>query len=159
LTELSKKKPQKGYRWTFLTGDGKMIYYNYQPGRGGERPLNILKDFKGHLQTDGYAVYDELPLENITVFYCMAHARRKIYDGQSNNEKLASYALQEITKLYAIEQACQEEQLNEEQIKNCRNKENFLILKALGDWMKNEDQQLRPKSPIAQAFAYSIKRW
>ncbi|RFM34708.1 hypothetical protein DXN04_15705 [Chitinophaga silvisoli] len=69
-----------------------MIYYDYQPGRGGERPLNILKDFKGHLQADGYAVYDELPLEDITVFYCMAHARRKIYDAQSNNEKLASYA-------------------------------------------------------------------
>lgn len=159
LDRAKQKETHKGYFWTFLTGDGKMIYYDYQPGRGGERPLNILKDFKGHLQADGYAVYDELPLENITVFYCMAHARRKIYDARSNNEQLASYALQEIAKLYAIEQACQEEQLTEEQIKERRNKESLPILKALGDWMKNEYQQLRPKSLIAQAFAYSIKRW
>lgn len=159
LDKAKQKETHKGYYWTFLSGDGKLIYYDYQADRGGERPLNILKDFKGHLQVDGYVVYDELPLADITVFYCMAHACRKIYDAQSNNEQLASHALGEIARLYAIELACQDEQLNEEQIKVRRNKESLPILKALGDWMQKEYQQLRPKSPIAQAFAYSIKRW
>ncbi|WP_394363858.1 IS66 family transposase [Chitinophaga sancti] len=67
------KETQKGFFRTFLTGDGQMIYYDYQPGRGGERRLNILKAFKSHLKADGYTVYGELPLEIITVFYCFAH--------------------------------------------------------------------------------------
>ena len=78
LDRAKEKETHKGYYWSYLTGDGKLIYYDYQPGRGGERPLSVLKDFKGHLQVDGYAVYDELPLDDIVVFYCMAHARRRI---------------------------------------------------------------------------------
>ncbi|SFW90703.1 Transposase IS66 family protein [Chitinophaga sancti] len=65
---------------------------------------------------------------------------------------LQSYALQEIAKLYGIEQACQKEPLNEEQIKDRRNNESLPILKALGDWMKKEYQQLRPKSLITQTL-------
>ncbi|WQD59610.1 transposase [Chitinophaga sancti] len=43
LDRTKQKETHKGYFWTFLMGDSKMIYYDYQPGRGGERPLNILK--------------------------------------------------------------------------------------------------------------------
>lgn len=56
LDKAKQKETHKGYFWTYLTGDGRMIYYDYQPGRGGDKPMNILKDFKGHLQVDGYAV-------------------------------------------------------------------------------------------------------
>ncbi|SFW90812.1 IS66 family transposase [Chitinophaga sancti] len=159
LDRAKEKETHKGYYWSYLTGDGKLIYYDYQPGRGGERPLSILKDFKGNLQVDGYAIYDELPLEDITIFYCMAHARRRIYDAQSNNIKLASHALAEIAKLYAIEQECKDENLSEEQIKEYRLKKSIPILKEPGEWMVNEYKQLRPKTLIAKALAYSIKRW
>ena len=159
LDSAKKKETHKGYYWTYLTGDGRLIYYDYQPGRGGERALNVLKDFKGHLQVDGYAVYDQLPLNDVTVFYCMAHARRKIFDAQSNNQELATYALAEIAKLYAIEEECRQQQLSKEQIKSRRQKDSLPILTSLGSWMRKEYEKLRPKTPIAKAFAYSIKRW
>lgn len=87
------------------------------------------------------------------------HIRRKFIDTQSNDRARADYALAEIGKLYKIEQECQEQQLNTEQIQAKREKEAIPILVQLGKWMDTEYQKLRPQSPIAKAMAYSIKRW
>jgi len=159
LDKNIKRDTHKGFFWTYMTGDGRLIYYDYQPGRKGEYPIAILKYFKGHLQTDGYSVYDDLGIREITVFFCMAHARRKIYDALCNDKPRAEYALTEIKKLYAIDEQCRTEQLSEDEIKIKRQQEALPILESLGAWMKKEYEQLRPKSAIAKAFAYSIKRW
>jgi transposase len=159
LDNTKKKDTHQGYFWCYKAGNVPLIYYDYQPGRDGKRPLWILDQFKGHLQTDGYVVYSELGNKYIAVFYCMAHARRKIFDALANDKARAEYALGEINKLYAIEEACREQKLNIAQIKEKRGKEALPVLQQLGEWMRNEYEQLRPKTPIAQAFAYSIKRW
>lgn len=159
LDPAKKQSSHKGYYWTYLTGDGRMIYYDYHPGRDKARPLAILKSFTGYLQTDGYDVYDKLGIEGLTVFFCMAHARRKYYDSLSNDKARAEHALAEIGKLYQIEEECRKLQLNEEEVKAKRIKDAMPILKALGDWMNAEYVKLKPKSHIAQAMAYSIKRW
>jgi transposase len=159
LDNTKKKETHQGYFWVFKAGNAPLIYYDYQPGRDSHRPQEILNQFTGHLQTDGYTVYSKLDNKNITVFYCMAHARRKIFDAQGNDKARAEYALTEIRKLYDIEASCYEQQLNITQIKEKRQREAIPILQQLGEWMKKEYEQLRPKSAIAQAFAYSIKRW
>ncbi|MBK7968147.1 MAG: transposase [Bacteroidetes bacterium] len=33
-------------------------FFDYRKGRGREGPQELLKNFKGYLQTDGYGVYD-----------------------------------------------------------------------------------------------------
>lgn len=159
LDNTQKKDTHQGYFWTYKTGNAPLIYYDYQPGRDSERPQEILNQFKGHLQTDGYTAYSKLENKSITGFYCMAHARRKIFDAQSNDKARAEYVLTEMHKLYEIEEKCRIQQLPVEQIKEKRIKEALPILKDLGKWMKKEYEQLRPKTAIAQAFAYSIKRW
>ena len=159
LDNAKKKDTHQGYFWVYKAGNAPLIYYDYQPGRDGKRPLWILDQFKGHLQTDGYSVYTSLGNKDIIVFYCMAHARRKIFDAQTNDNARAEHVLTEMRKLYAIEQSCYEQQLNIAQIKEKRQQEAIPILQQLGEWMKKEYEQLRPKTAIAQAFAYSIKRW
>jgi transposase len=159
LDNTKKKDTHQGYFWTYKAGNAPLIYYDYQPGRDSERPQEILNQFKGHLQTDGYTVYAKLNNKSIIVFYCMAHARRKIFDALSNDKARAEYALAEMQKLYEIEEACRNDQLSIEQIKKKRIKEALPILQHLGEWMKKEYEQLRPKTAIAQALAYSIKRW
>ncbi len=52
-----------------------------------------------------------------------------------------------------------EQQLKIEQIKVIRQQEAIPVLKSLGEWMTKEYSLLRPKTPIARAIAYSIKRW
>jgi transposase len=77
LDNTKKKDTHQGYFWCYKAGNLPLIYYDYQPGRDGKRPLWILDQFKGHLQTDGYVVYSELGNKDIAIFYCMAHAPEK----------------------------------------------------------------------------------
>ena len=76
----------KGYYWAYYDPVSKLVLFDYRPGRGKEGPRQILKNFKGHLQTDGYAVYDEYGSKTgITLMHCWAHARRKFVDAQDND--------------------------------------------------------------------------
>jgi transposase len=159
LDKEKKKDTHQGYFWAYKAGNAPLIYYDYQPGRDADRPLEILNQFKGHLQTDGYGVYEKLPNTDIILFHCLAHARRKIFDAQSNDKVRSEYVLTEMRKLYTIEESCMEQQLKIEQIKAIRQKEAIPLLQSLGEWMTKEYSLLRPKTPIARAMAYSIKRW
>jgi hypothetical protein len=142
-----------------MTGDGKLVYYDYHRNRDGPAASHIIQKFTGHLQTDGFAVYESIAGKGIILVGCLAHARRKVFDAQNNDKLRSEYVLTEIAKLYKIEQDCRDQHLSEEEIKNKRGEEAIPILKALGEWMKKEYVLLKPKSAIAQAFAYSIKRW
>lgn len=159
LDKIKKQDTHQGYFWTYKTGNAPLIYYDYQPGRQADRPVELLSKFKGHLQTDGYAGYENLPNKNILLLHCMAHARRKFIDAQSNDRARADYALAEIGKLYKIEEEWRCQELDVEMIQAKREKEAIPILRELGKWMDAEYQKLRPQSSIAKAMAYSIKRW
>lgn len=159
LDSKVKKDTHQGYYWTYLTGDGRLIYFDYHRGRDKPAAENILQNFKGHLQVDGYEVYDKLDIKGMIIFFCMSHARRKFYDSKDNDKARAEHVLTEMAKLYKVEEECKELRLDEEQIKIRRAEKSLPILKSLGEWMKQEYVKLRPKSPIAQAMAYSIKRW
>jgi len=154
-----KKDTHTGYYWVYMTGDGRLIFYDYHRNRDGPAASHIIQKLKGHLQTDGYSVYESVAGEDLILLCCLAHARRKFFDTQGNDKARSEYVLAEIQKLYKIEQECREQHLSEDQIKEKRGKEAMPILEKLGQWMKKEYEQLRPKSLIAQALAYSIKRW
>ena len=138
LDKIKKQDTHQGYFWTYKTGNAPLIYYDYQPGRQADRPIELLSKFKGHLQTDGYAAYENLPNKHILLLHCMAHARRKFIDAQSNDRARADHALAEIGKLYKIEEECAGLQLSIEQIQAKRKKEAIPILTDLGKWMDAE---------------------
>jgi transposase len=144
----------------YQTGNAPLVYYDYQPGRGREGPDNILQNFRGFLQVDGYGVYDHFDKwEHITVLYCMAHARRCFFDALSNDAARAQHALTAIKKLYEIEAYCKERRLSIDQTREKRQAEAVPILTDLGMWMKEQYMEVPPKSDIGVALAYSIKRW
>jgi transposase len=83
----------------------------------GEGPSELLKDFRGHLQTDGYAAYNIFHTQkNVTLLHCMAHARRKFVETRANDQARADYVLDKIQQLYAIERKAADEQLSEADI-------------------------------------------
>src|SRR5690606_4047712 len=53
-----KGETHKGYYWVYQNSIDKLVLFDYQESRGREGPVEILKDFKGYLQTDGYVAYD-----------------------------------------------------------------------------------------------------
>ena len=155
-----KGETHRGYYWVYQNSIDKLVLFDYQESRGREGPVEILKDFKGYLQTDGYVAYDVFAKrQDITLIHCMAHARRMFNEALDNDEARASHALQEIQKLYAIERNCRESSMGFEEIKAVRQAESVPILAALGQWMKEQYIHTLPKSAIGKALAYSIERW
>lgn len=74
LTDEKPGSTHKGYYWIYYNPVKKLVFFDYQKSRGREGPTELLKDFKGALQTDGYSGY--LAFENnpnITLLACMAH--------------------------------------------------------------------------------------
>jgi transposase len=160
LDKDKKGTTHRGYYWVYHNSIERLVLFDYRPGRGQAGPLEILKDFKGHLQTDGYVVYDVFKnKDDITMLYCMAHARRMFYESQDSDKDRAEYALAEIGKLYAIERRAAEKSLDENQRLQLRQEEALPLLNALGVWMKEQYLKVLPKSPIGKALGYSIQRW
>jgi transposase len=160
ISNEKKGKTHQGYYWVYQDSKSKLVFFDYQEGRGREGPVEILANFKGYLQSDGFTVYERFDKrKDVTLMHCMAHARRKFSDALNNDEARASYALQEIQKLYAIERSCKEQDLNADQIKQVRQEQSVPILTALGEWMKLQYAQTLNRSVIGEALAYSIKRW
>lgn len=150
----------RGYYWVYHNSIEGLVLFDYREGRGREGPVEVLENFKGYLQTDGYAVYNYFKdKDGIAVLHCMAHARRMFYEARDNDKATAEYALQQIGLLYNIERKAKEQQLEPDQILQLRSKEAVPVLESLGTWMKDAYLKALPKSTIGKALGYSIQRW
>ena len=153
-------KSHRGYQWVYLDVDANLVLFDYREGRGREGPTEVLKDFKGYLQTDGYAVYDAFDKHpDITLLGCMAHARRYFVKAQGNDPKRANYFLAQVQKLYQIEADLREEGAEPDKIKTVRQQKAIPILQHLADWMVAEYPKVLPKSAIGKAINYAHQRW
>lgn len=160
LDKDKKGETHRGYFWVYHNSIERLVLFDYRPGRGQEGPLEMLKNFKGHLQTDGYVVYDFFKnKEAITVLHCMAHARRMFFEAQGNDHYRAGYAMEEMQKLYTIEHGAKQNHLTADEVLQLRKAESIPVLENLGKWMKEQYVQTLPKSPIGRALGYSIERW
>lgn len=160
LDKDKKGTTHRGYYWVYHNSIDGLVWFDYQEGRGREGPVEVLKYFKGYLQTDGYAVYDFFKEDkDITVLHCMAHARRMFFEAKDNDKAVAEYALEQIGLLYNIERKAKEQQLDPEQILQLRQTEAVPVLESLGKWMKETYLKVLPKSVIGKALGYSISRW
>ncbi|MGL1885810.1 MAG: IS66 family transposase [Reichenbachiella sp.] len=160
---LSSQKPgstHRGYHWVFHLPKTNMVIFQYDQGRGQSVPAEILTDFSGCLQTDGYAGYNKIAKQkDVTRIAFMAHARRKFEASQENDPDRANYALVQFQKLYAIERYVQQRQLSTEQIKQLRQQDAIPVLEELKSWMDDQYPQVLPKSSIGKAIKYSLNLW
>ncbi len=147
-----------GYLWGFRCPEEKLIFFEYHPGRDMGVPADLLKGFTGHLQVDGYGAYHQFSSrKDITVLYCMAHARRHFSEALDNDKKIGEYALTEIQKLYEIEREIKDYSTDEKY--TIRQQRAVPILKSVGEWMVEQYTKVTPSSAIGKALAYSIRRW
>jgi transposase len=149
-----------GFYWVYQAHEQKLVLFDYQTGRGREGPRQILKNYKGFLQTDGYGVYDDFAGQpGITLLCCLAHARRKFNDALPNNKEVAEYVLAEIQKLYAIERHITDKNITDEAKLQYRKENAVPLLDEVGKWMQEKYVTVLPKSAIGMALGYSLKRW
>ena len=151
---------RKGYHWVYHAPLIKAVLFDYRPGRSAEFPTEVLGDFHGTMQTDGYAGYDKLAMrEDITALACMAHARRKFDKALNNDKARAEYALSRIGELYRLERSCDQHEVPPEVRHRYRRRWAVPILNELEGWLKQEINVVAPKSPIGEAIAYALGLW
>ena len=160
LDKDKKGKTHLGYYWVYRAPLQNMVLFDYQPGRGGGGPREMLKNYTGYLQSDGYEVYEQFSkMEGITLTGCWAHARRKFIEAQANDRMRAEYVLTQIQLLYNLERQAQQEQLTAGQRHALRQEKAMPILDSLYHWMQDNYPSVTPQSLIGKAFAYTLKRW
>ena len=160
---LTQDKPgatHKGYHWVYYDPGSKLVLFDYRKTRGREGPDELLKNFSGYLQTDGYTAYNDLKNHsNITLLACMAHARRKFEHARENDPMLAGEALRMFQILYDIERDVKEGNLLVDAIKELRQEKSKPILDQMEAWLKEQIILTLPKSAIGSAIAYTLKLW
>jgi transposase len=148
----------QGYLWAYRDVLSNLVLFEYQRGRNKEAPAKMLKDFKGYLQTDGYAAYDQFSkINGITTLCCMAHARRYFVEAETNDKQRSTHALLAFQEIY--EQERQMKNLSSEERQRLRRELVAPKLETLHQWMKDEYAKVTPTAPIGKALAYSMKRW
>lgn len=148
----------QGYLWAYRDVSSNLVLFEYQRGRNKEGPAQMLKDFKGYLQTDGYAAYDQFyQRDGIKMLHCMAHARRYFKEAEDNDKERSSYALRIFQEVYEIERQIKD--LTIEERRDIRMASIHPKLDEFKSWMTEQYRQVTPKSPIGKALEYSMKRW
>lgn len=162
LNGETKGAAHTGYLWAYHSPPAQLIFYDFQPGRGKEGPMHLLKDYTGYLQTDGYGVYEHASIggrKEITLMHCMAHARRYFEKALDNDKQRAEHFLTEMQTLYGIERRARDSSLSADKTKELREQEALPVLQRLKTWLQEHYTQVLPKSPIGKAIAYSLPRW
>lgn len=159
VLDKTKNKTHRGYYWVYHAPNDKKIFFDYREGRGRAGPTEILKDFKGFLQTDGYGVYDTFNQNGAALLNCMAHARRKFIEAQQNDKKRCDYVLERMLELYIVESYARENNFTHEQRYAIRQEKSIPILEDLKAWFLLNLNEVLPSSIIGQAIAYTYSRW
>jgi transposase len=160
LDKSKKGKTHRGYHWVYYSPLERMVLFDYRNGRSREGPSQLLKNFTGYLQTDGYKVYDLFANQkSITHLSCMAHARRGFEKALDYDKSNAGYAMGMFQKIYAVERKAKEQGLAPEQRHELRLDESLPLLNELGKWIAETYKTALPKSPLGKAMAYCIPRW
>ncbi len=179
LNEWGRGAAGKSYMWVFRGGlsplGSQQVLFRYSPSRSGNVVREFIGDYSGYVQTDGYKGYDFLDgVEGIIHVGCWTHARRKFVDvarlyknNKSTNKSKKNlggigkcgHALQTIGKLYKIEKKARETNVSVEEWYQLRQDEAKPILDEFGDWLHANGPKIPPKSPLGEAFNYTISQW
>src|ERR1700675_1873045 len=159
-------KTKTGRLWTYVRDDrpagdlaAPAVWFAYSPDRKGEHPERHLREFRGTLQADAYAGFNQL-YENgrIQEAACWAHVGGKFYDLQeAHASPVASEALQRIAALYGIEKEIRGRPPDErQQVRQGRVKP---LLDSLRQWFEATLPKLSRKSDTTAAIRYALSLW
>jgi transposase len=168
LDEPGRDARTRSYMWIFQRGDPErpVLIYEYHPTRSGDVASRFLEDYRGYVQTDGYAGYDFLDMKSgVSHIGCWAHVRRKFHDivkaSGSNRKKAGSAdaALGYIRKLYHLESVARKSMLGPEEIQRMREEQARPILSKFHDWLQKRSCHVPPKGLLGKAISYTLNQW
>ena len=159
-------KTKTGRLWTYVRDDrpagdtaAPAVWFAYSPDRKGEHPAQHLEKFRGTLQADAYAGFNQLYEDGrIEPAACWAHVRRHFYDlEQAHSSPVAREALQRIGALYGIEEPIRGRPPDERRA--VRQAQAKPLLDSLRQWFEATLSKLSRKSETTVAIRYALSRW
>jgi transposase len=166
LKEEGKTASSQSYLWVRRGGppDQPVVMFHYAPTRSHAVAEQLLQDFCGTVQTDGYTAYPVVCAKNgVRHAGCWAHARRKFDEALKGQGKApckagkASKALIFIQKLYRIE--AQIKCLSADEKYRVRQQQAVPILHEIKAWADTSLTQVAPTSLTGKALEYLTNQW
>jgi transposase len=159
------KTNKKGYVWAYFApnvGKG-LVVFEFSLTREGSVAAKRLQQFKGLLQTDGYAGYNALrKRDDIVSFGCLSHARRKfseVIKMSGDQQGIAAEMIERLKPLYALEAKLREAGATHRTRKRLRQKIARPILQEIYRWLRSIKHKVLPKSKLGQAISYTLNQW
>lgn len=155
-----KGKCATGYLWVGGRPGGDVIF-EFHPGRGLEYAQELIGEFAGHLQRDGYGAYGALARQRpgIIPVGCWSHARRKFVEAAELESAAGLEIVSEIRKLYLIERRARDEGLEAEPRLRLRQELAVPMVQALHPRLETLQEKCLPQSPLGKAIRYALAEW
>jgi len=169
--EPGRKNTSQSYMWVFCGGPkaAPVVLFTYDPSRESRVANDFLCNYKGFVQTDGYAGYNFLDSRTFIVHVgCWAHARRKFMEAAKLVKKpksdetftsAADEAVAFIRKLYTVEKEAKTQNLSNEEWAVLRLEKSKPMLDAFKAWLLEKSTTTVPKSALGKAIAYTLAQW
>ncbi|MDE2394229.1 MAG: IS66 family transposase [Burkholderiales bacterium] len=154
-------KTKKAYMWVYRTTNfvaRRAVLFDFCNSRSGEHPRRVLEGFCQTLVSDDFSGYHALHAGGVTAAFCVAHARRKLFEAHKfNGSEIAAGAIARIAKLYEIEREAKDLQPDERL--RMRQQLSRPIADALHEWLRTQRQALAKADVTARAIDYSLSNW
>jgi transposase len=160
-------KTRTGRAWTYVrddraagSKDPPAVWFAYSPDRKGAHPQEHLKTFRGILQADAYAGFNEIfRTGRVVEAACWAHARRKFHDLSlaKTPSPMGKEAVRRIGQLYEIEREIAG--LAPEERRRVRQERARPLIDVMELWLREQLGKFSKKSAAAKAIQYSLGLW
>jgi hypothetical protein len=149
----------QAYLWQYGIPGGAVVF-DFRLGRGREGSKQFLKQFKGILQTDGYAAYDHGD-SGVVHAACWAHSRRKFVEAVRLNpsDAMAARTVAMIDELFAIDAEARLQKMDHATRHALRLQKAPAVLDRIRRQIASCEREALPASALRKACRYTLALW
>jgi transposase len=169
-----KGRTRIGYLWGVARDDSPWqgdlppaVAYVYTEDRVWDRAREVLADYAGVLQVDGWGGFKRLAGKQdaapddaggVTLAFCWSHSRRQFFEiHQSSQSPIAGEVLRRIADLYRIEDEIRGQPPDARQaVRHDRSRPRVEALKV---YLEEQLARVSGKMPVAKAIRYMLRHW
>jgi transposase len=163
-----KGKMKTGYFWP-VYGERDEIVFPFFPSRAakcvhdalGQPPPQLPDEAPAVLISDGYSAYARYAEQTgLTHAQCWTHTRRQFVKAEKAEPEAATYALDAMGELYAVEKYIREKKLTGEKKRRHRVEHAKPVVERLFAWAEQQmgDAAFLPTNPLTKALGYLLER-
>jgi transposase len=154
-----KGKSRRCYLWSYTIPGGEVIF-DFTTTHSAKGPSKFLGQWRGDLQCDGHACYNDLFKTGLVHHIgCMAHVRRKFFEARESSRERVTEILDLIRDLYAVERHADENGIRGEALVALRIEKALPVFEVLEAKIIELAPRATPQSRLGRAVKYARGQW